>query len=108
MGIATVATVTWTTDQMTRRLIPDRSAVEWSDPTGELLMVERKLPEAWAGRRLVGLSGDNLRVEAVARAGSVVLVGPDTTGHDGDMVYVLVHRNALEELDDKLLEMVAS
>ena len=41
-------------------------------------------------------------MEAVARAGSVVLVGPDTTGHDGDMVYVLVHRNALEELDDKL------
>jgi trk system potassium uptake protein TrkA len=108
MGIATVATVTWTTDQMSRRLLPDTTAVEWSDPGGELLLVERKLPEAWAGRRLTGLSGDRLRVEAVARAGSVLLIGPDTTGHDGDMVYVLVHRDALAELDAKLLEAVSS
>jgi trk system potassium uptake protein TrkA len=105
MGIATVATVTWTTDQMTRRLIPDGSAMEWSDPTGTLLMVERKLPEAWAGRRLVGLGGD-LRVEVVMRGGRAVLVGPETTGHDGDMVYVLVHRDTLDELDAKLLEAV--
>jgi len=106
MGIATVATVTWTTDQMTRRLIPDRSAMEWSDPTGTLLMVERRLPEAWAGRRLVGLGGGDLRVEVVMRGGRAVLVGPETTGHDGDMVYVLVHRDALDQLDAKLLEAV--
>jgi trk/ktr system potassium uptake protein len=102
LGIATVASVTWTTDQITRRLIPDRTAVEWSDPTGDLLIVERKLPEPWAGRRLVDLAGDRLRVQAVVRAGTPVMVGPDTTGHDGDMVYVLAHRDALDELDAKL------
>jgi trk system potassium uptake protein TrkA len=102
LGIATVATVTWTTDQITRRLIPDRTAVEWSDPTGDVLMIERKLTEPWAGRRLAELAGDRLRVEVVVRAGAPVLVGPDTIGQDGDMVYVLAHRDALEELDAKL------
>jgi trk system potassium uptake protein TrkA len=102
LGIATVATVTWTTDQITRRLIPDRTAVEWADPTGDLLIVERLLTEPWAGRRLSDLGGDRLRVEVVVRAGAPVLVGPDTIGHDGDMVYVLAHRDALDELDAKL------
>ena len=76
--------------------------MEWSDPTGDVLMIERKLTEPWAGRRLAELASDRLRVEVVVRAGAPVLVGPDTIGQDGDMVYVLAHRDALEELDAKL------
>jgi trk/ktr system potassium uptake protein len=106
LGIATVATVTWTTDQITRRLIPDTTAVEWADPTGDLLIVERLLPERWAGQRLAELSGERMRVEAVVRAGAPVLVGPDTVGQDGDLVYVLSHRDALDELEAKLQDRV--
>jgi trk system potassium uptake protein TrkA len=103
LGIATVATVTWTTDQIRRRLLPEQAPVDWSDPTGDLLLVERLLPDAWAGRRLADLSGsDRLRVSAVARAGVPLLVGPATIGHEGDMLYVLVHRDALEVLEATL------
>ena len=34
LGIPTVATVSWTTDQVMRRLLPDAEATEWIDATG--------------------------------------------------------------------------
>lgn len=103
LGIATVATITWTTDQITRRLFPHEATVEWADATGELMMVERALPEAWAGQRLtqVGFS-DRIRVSAVIRAGSPQLINPDTVGHEGDTLHVMVYKDALDELDEKL------
>ena len=36
LGIPTVATVTWTIDQVRRRLLPDEDVGDWSDPTGRL------------------------------------------------------------------------
>ncbi len=103
LGIATVATITWTTDQITRRLFPEGATVEWADATGELLMVERSLPASWAGQRLtkVGFS-DRIRVSAVIRAGSPHLIDPDTVGHEGDTLHVMVYKDALDELDEKL------
>ena len=53
LGIPTVATVTWTIDQVRRRLLPDVAAGEWSDPTGRLAPGRpRACPSGWAGRRL--------------------------------------------------------
>src|ERR1700732_3963851 len=45
LGIPTVATVTWTTDQVIRRLFPDQSVTEYVDPSGEVSFIERSLPE---------------------------------------------------------------
>jgi trk system potassium uptake protein TrkA len=103
LGIATVATITWTTDQITRRLFPDQATVEWSDSTGDLLMVERALPAAWAGQRLsqVGFS-ERIRVAAVMRAGAPQLCAEETVGHEGDTLHVMVYKDALDELDEKL------
>src|SRR5438270_7563490 len=62
LGIPTVATVAWTTDQVLRRLIPERYATEWTDATGTVMLVERALPEPWAGRKLAELEeGDRFR-----------------------------------------------
>src|SRR2546429_5663602 len=41
LGIPTVATVSWTTDQVHRRLLPDRTVSEWTDATGSLSLIER-------------------------------------------------------------------
>ena len=49
LGIPTVATVTWTIDQVRRRLLPDEDVGDWSDATGRLTLVDRSLPENWAG-----------------------------------------------------------
>ncbi len=103
LGIATVATITWTTDQIARRIFPEDATVEWADATGEMVMVERALPDAWAGQRLsqVGFS-DRIRVSAVIRAGHPHLIDPDTVGHEGDTLHVMVYKDALDELDEKL------
>ena len=34
LGIPTVATVAWTTDQVLRRLVPEQLEPEWIDATG--------------------------------------------------------------------------
>ncbi len=105
LGIATVATVTWTTEQITRRLFPEQAHLEWSDPTGDLMLVERTLPDAWAGRRLADLGFSNrIRLVALVRAGQPLLVDADTVGHDGDTLHVMVHKDAADELDATLAD----
>jgi trk system potassium uptake protein TrkA len=49
LGIPTVATVTWTIDQVRRRLLPETVTGEWADASGKLLLVDRAMPEKWAG-----------------------------------------------------------
>lgn len=105
LGIATVATVTWTTDQITRRLFPDQAQLEWADPTGDLLLVERVLPDGWAGRRLTEIDfSPRIRVVALVRSGRPLLVDTETVGHEGDTLHVMVHKDALEELNLTLLD----
>ena len=69
LGVPTVPTVSWTTDQVLRRLVPEDRAPEWTDPTGGLVLVERELPARWVGRRLDELDEpETLRLVGVNRA----------------------------------------
>ena len=103
LGIATVATVAWTTDQVLRRLFPEHTRTQWTDPTGSLNLVERALPAAWAGRKLSELDErDRFRVVAVARAGSARLPGPELVGQEGDILHVVVRRDAHDDLERRL------
>jgi trk system potassium uptake protein len=99
LGIPTVATVTWTVDQAVRRLLPERITTEWSEPSGQVLLVERGLPPAWAGRRLEELEADgSMRLVAVSRAGNAQLVRPGLIGQQGDRLHIAVSKDALEGL----------
>ena len=49
LGIPTVATVTWTIDRVLQRMLPEAVAAEWTDATGQLMLLERLLPDSWAG-----------------------------------------------------------
>ncbi|HEX3393738.1 MAG TPA: NAD-binding protein [Acidimicrobiales bacterium] len=103
LGIPTVATVAWTTDQVLRRLLPDRSVTEWSDATGTLHVVERPLPDAWAGHRLVELAeGQRFRLVGLTRGGDARVVGAEAVGQEGDILHLVVHRDAVGELEERL------
>lgn len=105
LGISTVATVTWTVDQALRRLFPGKVTSEWTDASGQLLLVERGLPAAWAGRRLEHLGRrDRLRLVAVTRSNLPLLPSPELVGHEGDRLHVAVRKEALDELDRVLAE----
>ena len=100
LGIPTVATVTWTIDQVRRRLLPDEDVLDWSDPTGRLSLVDRSLPEGWAGKALGDLERPGkLSIVAVTRAGVPRLDGRELIGQEGDVIHVAVLDDALRELD---------
>ncbi|HXY42548.1 MAG TPA: TrkA family potassium uptake protein, partial [Acidimicrobiales bacterium] len=69
LGIPTVPSVSWTIDQVFRRILPRSNTFAWSDGSGHLHLVERPLPFAWAGRRISdALPANGVRLVAVTRA----------------------------------------
>ncbi len=90
LGIPTVPSVSWTTDQVLRRLVPDQSSWEWTDSTGTLHLVERVLPPEWAGRRLAEVIPPGIRIAAVTRTGAPTLMVRDIVGQEGDVLQLLV------------------
>ncbi len=103
LGIQTVATVAWTTDQVLRRLFPEQSVSEWTDATGSVRLIERALPPSWAGHKLTGIEDrDRVRVVALTRSGEARLCGPDLLGQEGDLLHLAVRSDAVEELEARL------
>ena len=77
---------------------------EWSDPTGTLSLVERHLPERWAGKRLADLSvPGEVTVVAVTRAGVARLDFGDLVGQDGDILHLMVTDTALDRFNARLV-----
>jgi trk system potassium uptake protein len=100
LGIPTVATVSWTIDQVRRRLIPASKGVEWSDTSGTLSLIERPLPERWAGKRLSDMNTKGeITLVSVTRAGLARLDIDDLVGQDGDVLHLMVTNAALRRLD---------
>ena len=103
LGIATVATVSWTVDQVARRLLPEAVASAWTDPSGEINIVEYPLPDALCGRGMTELAdGERYRPVSVTRGGQARLVGATMVGQEGDIVHFAVRTDALEDLNRRL------
>ena len=104
LGIATVATVSWTIDQVRHQLLPTGVDIEWSDPTGSLSLVERRLPERWAGKRLADLTvPGEVTLVSVTRAGAVRLDFSDLVGQDGDILHIMATNDALARFQARLI-----
>jgi trk system potassium uptake protein TrkA len=103
LGIPTVATVTWTTEQVMRRLFPEAAVTEWSDTSGQLVLVERALPDEWAGQRLDQLNLEGrVRLVAVTRASTPRLTTRDVVGQEGDLLHIAARKDSLDELERRL------
>ncbi len=101
--------MTWTIDQVHRRLLPDDDVREWSDATGRLTLVERSLPDSWAGRPLSELEHPGrLTVVAVTRAGQPRLDALELTGQEGDVLHLAVLDDVLSEIDEALASQPGS
>ena len=105
LGIPTVATVSWTTDQVLRRLTPNSRPTEWTDGTGSLALVERDLPAGWTGRPLSEISdGREFALVAITRTGIARLPDPQLLGQGGDILHFMAKTASLQELDGRLAE----
>jgi trk system potassium uptake protein len=102
LGIPTVATVSWTIDQVCRRLIPGVDDVEWTDPTGTLSLMEHQLPERWAGKRLTDLNvTGEITLVSVTRAGVARLDLNELVGQEGDIVHMIVSDTAKQHVIER-------
>jgi trk system potassium uptake protein TrkA len=103
LGIPTIATVQWTTERVLRRILPNTPAVEWLDASAQVVLVERPVPAAWAGRKIgdIEISGV-ARLAAVSRLGVAQVPKADLVAQEGDVLYVAVLSDRLDEFDASL------
>ncbi len=103
LGIATVATVSWTTDQVLRRLLPAETAHEWIDASGKVCLVERTIPAATVGLRLSAVEEPGrFWLTAIGRFGAGMIPVADVVGQEGDLLYFMCAVDALDELRERL------
>lgn len=98
LGIATVATVAWTTERVMRRILPEETAVEWVDPSASVSLVEHTLGSAWSGYRALEIDQPGIRLVALSRLGTSQLPSTDLVFQDGDVAYLAVAAEALERI----------
>jgi trk system potassium uptake protein TrkA len=100
LGIPTVPSVSWTIDQVFRRILPSSGSFVWTDGSGRLHLAERALPVAWAGRRIVDLlPSAGVRLAAVTRATIPTMDVADLVGQEGDVLHLLVADEASAGLE---------
>ena len=103
LGIPTVATVAWTTDQVLRRLLPTSSVADWTDSAGGVGLVERNLPAVWAGKKLADLDEPGVfSLAAITRLGTAQVIRPDLVGQEGDILHVMTNLTSLDTLEARL------
>ena len=89
LGIPTVATVRWTSDQVIRRLLPEGAAEEWRDPSGAVVLAEVAYSPQWVGHRISRLETESgARVALLTRLGEGLLPHADSVLQEGDLVHV--------------------
>lgn len=99
LGIPTVATVAWTTDQVLRRLLPAETRSDWVDATGKVGVVERPIPPKAIGRKLAKLNvPGRFWLTAVTRFGKAQVVTTDLVGQEGDVLVFVAELDGLDEL----------
>jgi trk system potassium uptake protein TrkA len=91
LGIPTVATVRWASDQVLRRLLPAGSEPQWRDPSGSVRLMEVHVDRSWVGRTVHQIEeATGARVPFVFRMGSGMVPKSSTIFQDGDLVYAAV------------------
>jgi trk system potassium uptake protein TrkA len=100
LGIPTVATVLWTTDQIMRRLAPEGSRSEWRDASGTIQLCEVHLHAGWFGNpaHLIETS-TKARVAFITRLGEGLVPNEHTVLQEGDLVHVMVAESEIAQVE---------
>ena len=101
LGIPTVASVAWSTDQMLRRLLPLGAQEEWTDPSGTIALAEMQVHPDWIGRLVAELQeATGARIAFLTRFGQALLPTKLTVLQDGDLVHVLLLREDEQQVQE--------
>jgi trk system potassium uptake protein TrkA len=103
LGIATVATVAWTSERVLRQLTASDTTHDWIDPTAKFTMVERRVPAAAAGMTVAALESATAgRVALLGRIGAASIPLPATLLQEDDVVHIVIPADQAAKLDAAL------
>ncbi len=108
LGIQTVATVRWATDQILRHLLPEEVSVEHTVDNGEVVLMALPAPAESVGKKAMALDrAGQRRVVAVSRFGVPRIPDGDLTIQDGDILHVAAVRPHVAELEEDIKKVGA-
>lgn len=103
LGIPTVATVRWTSDQVLRRLLPQGALPLHTDASGKIMVAEIPPHISWVGiplRKLEAATGS--RVAYLSRLGDGMMPEPDTVFQEGDLLHLVLPSERAREIEQTL------
>jgi trk system potassium uptake protein TrkA len=103
LGIQTVATVRWTSDQILRFLLPEEVSVEFTIDNGEVVVTAIPAPVEVVGKKAldVDLEGHR-RIVALSRFGVPRVPDSKLTIQEGDVLHVSTIRADAPQLGESL------
>lgn len=105
LGIPTVATVIWASDQILRRLTPEGTRSEWRDASGTVQLCEVHPHIDWFGHPISVLeSATGARVSFLTRLGEGFIPDANTVLQDGDLVHMAILDSSLASVEKTLSE----
>jgi trk system potassium uptake protein TrkA len=100
LGIPTVATVIWATDQILRRLVPEGSRSEWRDASGAVQLCEMHPHKDWFGMAITELEvATGARVAFITRLGEGLIPDAHSVLQEGDLLHVTVRDSELNKVE---------
>jgi trk system potassium uptake protein TrkA len=103
LGIQTVATVRWTTDQMLRFILPEDVPVAYTVDNGEVVVTAVTAPHETVGHHTIDLDIEGRRrVVALSRFGVPRIPDKELTVQDGDILYIAAVRSDATDLAEEL------
>lgn len=105
LGIPTVATVIWASDQILRRIAPEGTRSEWRDATGTVQLLEVHPHLDWYGQPISELeAATQARVAFITRLGEGLTPEAQTVLQDGDLIHMTVSNEKLAIAEAALSE----
>jgi trk system potassium uptake protein TrkA len=103
LGIATVASVAWTSARVLRHLVGSESTPDWIDPSAKFTILERRVPATAAGTSVISIeSSFQGRVAVLSRGGESTIPAPATLLQEDDVLHVVVSADHTALLDEAL------
>ncbi len=103
LGIPTVATVRWTSDQMVRKILPMGALPEHTDASGKIMIAEIPPHPSWIGtplQRIEDATGS--RVTYLTRLGDGMIPEADAVFQEGDLLHLSLPTSRVQEIEDVL------
>ena len=100
LGIATVASVAWTSARVLRHLLASETTPDWIDPSAKFAIVERRVPASAAGMSVANVeAAAQGRVAVLARFGAATIPPAATLLQEDDVVHIVIPADNAAQLE---------